>query len=67
MTATLNPDKLRERRRRRRLTQQGLAAAAGLSVSIISKWERGLVSEPHFGTVDRVAEVLKVKPKDLML
>jgi transcriptional regulator with XRE-family HTH domain len=66
MTETLDIQKLREARLARRLTQQDLAAAAGLSLSIISKWERGAVAEPHFATLDRVAEVLRVKPKDLV-
>lgn len=52
-------------RTRRRLTQQGLAAKAGVSVSYISMLER-VQRSPPLETIDVLARALSVKPLDLL-
>ncbi|MFG5120484.1 helix-turn-helix domain-containing protein [Methylorubrum sp. POS3] len=53
-------------RRRRGLTQDGLAAAAELSVDMISKIERGSTGV-HFPVIERLAAALDVDPGELFL
>lgn len=50
---------IRKARQRRRLSQQGLAAASGLSRNTISLLERGLTS-PTVVTLQRIADALQV-------
>jgi transcriptional regulator with XRE-family HTH domain len=50
---------LRNHRKSRKLTQQGLAERVGVSVEMISKMERGIAA-PSFGTLERLAAVLEV-------
>ncbi len=56
---------LRNARARRHLSQAGLAAKAGISVSYISMLERGQRS-PLLDTIDRLAEALAVSPLSLL-
>jgi len=56
--------KLREIRKRRRLTQMELARRAGLDQSQISKIERGLIN-PSLRTVVHLARILDVTLDEL--
>lgn len=52
-------------RLRRRLTQQKLAEAAGLSVAQVSRIEQG-IHTPRFSTLDKLADALRVDVDDLI-
>jgi transcriptional regulator with XRE-family HTH domain len=43
------------------MTQQGLATAAGLSVSLIAQIEQGTNPDPKLSTVQRIARALGVR------
>jgi predicted ATPase/transcriptional regulator with XRE-family HTH domain len=55
---------LRRDRRAAGLTQAELAARAGMSVDTISVLERGLTRAPHKGTLDLLAEALRLTPAE---
>jgi transcriptional regulator with XRE-family HTH domain len=55
---------LRQCRRARRLTQAQLAEAAGLSLEMIGRLERGITG-PSLETIAALAETLKVAPAEL--
>jgi DNA-binding XRE family transcriptional regulator len=57
--------RLRERRERALLTQQELAARAGVSRAAISVIE-AQKAEPQFSTIRKLADALGCEPKDLM-
>lgn len=59
-----NPEALIDERARCGLTQKELADKAGVSVNIISRYERGAVS-PRPRTAFKLAEVLGLERKDL--
>ncbi|HEV2360261.1 MAG TPA: helix-turn-helix transcriptional regulator [Acidimicrobiales bacterium] len=46
---------MEQARKRARLTQSDVARRAGVTTSVLSRWERGWV-EPSFEAVDRVVE-----------
>lgn len=50
---------LKRLRRKAGLTQEGLAQASGLTVSYVSKLERGGI-DPSWSTVQRLADSLRV-------
>jgi transcriptional regulator with XRE-family HTH domain len=47
------------------MSQQALAEAAKLSLSIVSQLERGKVKDPRYSTLRAIAGVFGVKVKDL--
>lgn len=57
-------DNLRDRRTKSGLTQEGLAAAAGIPLSQVNRIERGVV-DPSVRTVARLARGLGVEMTDL--
>jgi transcriptional regulator with XRE-family HTH domain len=59
-------DKIRRYRRRAMLTQRELAEKAGVGVGTVSRLEEGVVTDPRFSTLRKLAAVLKVTPRDLM-
>jgi transcriptional regulator with XRE-family HTH domain len=59
-------DKIRRYRRRAMLTQRELAEKAGVGVGTVSRLEEGVVTDPRFSTLRKLAAVLKVNPRDLM-
>lgn len=61
----VNGEKIRQLRYRKRFTQQKLAQEAGLSVTQVSRIEKG-VHTPRFSTIDRLAEALGVDPDELV-
>jgi predicted ATPase/DNA-binding XRE family transcriptional regulator len=67
MSAIDNPDfatLLRRYRRRRGLTQQGLAESAGLSTASVSLLERGVTQAPQKATVDMLSAALALPPQE---
>jgi transcriptional regulator with XRE-family HTH domain len=58
--------RLRQVRRERKLTQEQLAEAVGISVVALSNIERG-VNGPEFETLEKLIEVLEVSPHELFL
>jgi transcriptional regulator with XRE-family HTH domain len=56
--------RLREIRTRRLLTQQALAAKAGLSLNTINRIEQGKF-EPRFSTIHKLAGALGISPEEL--
>lgn len=61
----VDPQKIRHLRLRRRLTQQKLAEATGLSLTQVSRIEHG-VHRPRFSTVEKLAGALGVDPDELI-
>lgn len=59
-------DKLQELRKAAGLTQQGLAIATGLSVSVIQHIERGAIPDPRVSTLRALAKALGVTIDALM-
>jgi transcriptional regulator with XRE-family HTH domain len=58
-------NKLKEARTRELLTQQDLAEKSGVGVNTIIRIERNQV-EPHFRTIRKLAEALRIDPKTLL-
>jgi transcriptional regulator with XRE-family HTH domain len=54
-------------RRLRMWTQGELARAAGISPTTISGIESGRISNPHFGTIRKLARALDLPPEELMV
>ena len=51
-------------RQKNKLTQEDVADKAGIHVSTLGRIERG-ESNPPLQTINKIAEVLRVKPKEL--
>ncbi len=62
---SVNADKLRYYRLRRRMTQQQLAAQSALSLTQISRIEKG-IHVPRFSTIERLARALDVQPEQFI-
>ncbi len=58
-------EKLKEIRTRRLLTQEELAARAGVSAATVVNVERNN-QEPHFRTIRKLAKALDVDPTELL-
>jgi transcriptional regulator with XRE-family HTH domain len=57
-------ERLREIRTRRLLTQQALAAKAGVSLNTINRIEQGKF-QPRFSTIHKIAGALAMSPEEL--
>ena len=57
-------ERVREERRRRLMTQDMLAATAGISQKQLSKIENDEV-DPRLSTIRKIAQALDVEPSDL--
>jgi transcriptional regulator with XRE-family HTH domain len=66
MEASTLGERVRNVRRRRGLTQCELAAAAGVSESLIKKLEQGNITDVRIETLHKIAVPLKVPTSDLM-
>jgi transcriptional regulator with XRE-family HTH domain len=53
-------------REERMWTQGRLAEEAGISPTTVSGIERGRISRPHFGTLNKLARALSVDPRELL-
>ena len=56
---------LQQLRKTRGLTQEQLESESGISQAAISSIERGLVTDPAFSTVMKLATALRVRPEQL--
>lgn len=56
---------LRAARTKRGLTQEQLESASGVDQSVISRLERGAVTNPEFETVRKLAKALAIEPGQL--
>ncbi|WP_252396131.1 helix-turn-helix domain-containing protein [Streptantibioticus parmotrematis] len=59
-------DRIAELRRRRGLTQEGLAEAAGLSVDVVRKLEQGRRRTARLTTINALARALDTEPSHLV-
>ena len=67
LTVATRGERLREARRRAMLSQEELAEKSGVGVATIIRIERGqLRTEPHFGTLRKLASVLDINPHELL-
>ncbi|MFE7132208.1 helix-turn-helix domain-containing protein [Streptomyces sp. NPDC057638] len=66
MTASIG-NRLRDVRKRRGLTQQGLARGSGVSVSLIRDLEQGVREDTRLETVRKLAQTLRVPTSHLMV
>ena len=57
-------ERVREERRKRLMTQDVLAATAGISQKQLSKIENDEV-DPRFSTIRKIAQALDIEPSDL--
>ena len=58
-------DRLKNLRVRRALTQEELAAKAGIGKNTVNRIERNQ-AEPHMSTLRKLAQALGVKPHELL-
>jgi transcriptional regulator with XRE-family HTH domain len=58
-------DRLRELRKAADMTQQALATAAGLSVSVVVQIESGKIPDPRLSTLKALARALDVTLNEL--
>jgi transcriptional regulator with XRE-family HTH domain len=65
MQAARLAERLRELRERAEITQERLAAQAGVAISTVRKIETGAVVEPGYFTVMALMAVLGASPDDL--
>lgn len=59
-------EKLRTERRRAALTQEDLAAKAGVGVATIARIEGGEIEEPRVSTLRKLAGALGIETRDLL-
>lgn len=62
----LDPQKIRHRREKLKLTQGQLAQAAGMSRPRIVELEGGRSDDTRISTIDRIAAALKCRAADLL-
>jgi len=60
-----DPKRLQQARRRRGLSQRGLANRSGLSLSVVSKYEAGVRTRPMLDCALALADALDVDVLDL--
>lgn len=58
--------RIRILRKERWMFQETLAHRAGLSLSLINKIERGVVPDPHYSTLVRIATALGMSTAQLL-
>ena len=59
-------ERIRKRRKEKRLTLEALAQAVGTSKQTIQRYESGVISHIPFDKVEAIAEVLDVQPAHLL-
>ena len=57
--------KIRLARKKNKLTQEEVAEKVGVHISTLGRIERG-ESNPPIQTINKIAQALKVKPKELL-
>jgi transcriptional regulator with XRE-family HTH domain len=58
--------RIRELREAAGMTQQALAVAAGVSISVVTKLEQGQNEDPRVSTLQALARALGVKVDDML-
>lgn len=58
--------RVRAKRRELKLSQDALARRADVSMSLINQMERGLIGDPHFSTLVRLAAALEISVGELV-
>lgn len=58
--------RMRERRTALGLSQEAVAREAGVSLNLVSKLERGVVTDPHYSTLVGLAGALGVAVDELV-
>jgi transcriptional regulator with XRE-family HTH domain len=59
-------EQIRLARKAAKLSQEGLARRADVSMNLVSRLERGEITDPHWSTLSRIAEALGGSVDDLM-
>lgn len=59
-------EKLKELRARKKMTQEALAAASGVSRATIAALESGATDSTTVGTIKKLAEALGTTPSNLL-
>lgn len=57
--------RIRINRKKKKMTQEAVAESAGIHVSTLGRIERGESNAP-LQTINKIAQVLRVKPKELL-
>ena len=65
MPAKFNAKKMKEIRKRKKLTQECLAERADMSDRQLRAMENGKCSNPYFSTVYRISQALEIPMEDL--
>ncbi len=58
--------RIREARKARDLSQEALAREAGVSLNLVNKLERGIVTDPHYSTLSSLARALELSVENLV-
>lgn len=58
--------RVRSKRRELKLSQDALARRADVSMSLINQMERGLITDPHYSTLRRLAAALNMSVAELV-
>ncbi len=58
--------RIREARKARDLSQEALAREAGVSLNLVNKLERGIVTDPHYSTLSGLARALELSVENLV-
>jgi transcriptional regulator with XRE-family HTH domain len=59
-------DKVRATRKAAGISQEEVARRAGVSLNVINRLERGVILDPHYSTLRRIASALGVPVEDLV-
>src|SRR5829696_1311686 len=59
-------ERVRAVRKARDLSQEALAREAGVSLNLVNKLERGVVTDPHYSTLSGIARALGVSVQELV-
>src|SRR4051812_38154981 len=59
-------ERVRAVRKARDLSQEALAREAGVSLNLVNKLERGVVTDPHYSTLSGIARALGVPVQELV-
>ncbi len=59
-------ERVREARKARDLSQEALAREAGVSLNLVNKLERGVITDPHYSTLSGLAGALDVSLYELL-
>jgi transcriptional regulator with XRE-family HTH domain len=58
--------RVRDARKARDLSQEALAREAGVSLNLVNKLERGVVTDPHYSTISGLARALEMTVEELL-